>query len=108
MHEYAQGGHSGALATSKRIGSIFFWKGLEKDVRNYVKGCTICETCKYENVKTSGLLQPLPISDNIWSHVSMDFIEGLPKSQGREVIIVIMDRLSNYAHFLGLKHPYTA
>ena len=38
----------------------------------------------------------------------MDFIDGLPLSQGKTTIFVVMDRLSKYAHFVPISHPYTA
>jgi hypothetical protein len=38
----------------------------------------------------------------------MDFIEALPKSDGYSVILVVVDRLTKYAHFLPVKHPYIA
>jgi len=36
----------------------------------------------------------------------MDFIEGLPKSFCKAIIMVVVDRLSKYVNLLPLAHPY--
>jgi hypothetical protein len=61
-----------------------------------------------ETIKTLGLLQPLSIPSQHWEEVSMDFITGLPKYEGKSVITVIVDRLTKYAHFCALSHPFKA
>ena len=40
--------------------------------------------------------------------VSMYFIISLPKSEGKNVIMVVVDRLTKYAHFYALSHPFKA
>ena len=49
-----------------------------------------------------GLLQPLSLPNKVWDEVTMDFIEGLPRSDGYTVILVAVDSLSKYAYFIPL------
>ena len=70
--------------------------------------CFVCQQNKVETIKEPGLLQPLSIPSQRWEEVSIDFITGLPKSEGKSVIMVVVDRLSKYAHFCELSHPFKA
>ena len=55
----------------------------------------------------AGLLQPIPIPENVWANIAMDFIGDLPKAKGKDTILVVLDRMTKYAHFFALSHPYT-
>lgn len=38
----------------------------------------------------------------------MDFIEGLPHSEHKSTIFVVIDRLTKFGHFIPIHHPYLA
>jgi hypothetical protein len=77
-------------------------------MHEFVKGCSFCQRNKTEHHHPAGLLQPLAIPDVVWSDIAMDFVEGFPKVGGKSVILTVIDRLSKYAHFIALGHPYSA
>jgi len=108
LHNSGIGGHSGFQATYQRIKQLFAWPKLKNSVQQFVAACEVCQQAKTEHVKTPGLLQPLPVPTAAWSVVTMDFIEGLPNSSNKTVILVVIDKFSKYAHFIPMSHPFTA
>ena len=64
-----------------------------------VAECDNCQRHKGETTLLPSLLKPLPILTRIWTDISMDFIDGLPKFGGKTIILVVVDRLSKYSHF---------
>ena len=74
----------------------------------HVWECSICQQNKIENIHPAGLLQPLPIPEQKWESISMDFITGLPKVQGRDCLYVVVDRLTKFAHFFSISSDYSA
>jgi hypothetical protein len=108
FHDSPVGGHSGFPVTYRRVVSLFKWIGMKSVVREFVRNYHTCQQAKPERVLSPGLLQPLPIPSGPWEMATMDFIDGLPQSRQFNCILVVVDKLSKYAHFIPLTHPYTA
>lgn len=107
-HATPLGGHLGIAKTTHRLESNFFWKSLKGDVKRFIKECVTCQQNKNLHQRPSGLLQPLPISANVWEDLSMDFITHLPSSHGFTVILVVVDRYSKGIHLGALPTGFTA
>lgn len=108
LHSSAIGGHSGYEATYMRTKKLFAWPKMKQAIRDFVAQCSVCQQAKTERVHYPGLLVPLPVPEGAWQMVTLDFIEGLPRSNHSNCILVVVDKFSKYAHFLHLAHPYTA
>lgn len=42
LHDSSLGGHSGRDVTAARVKTLFFWKGMNKDIHTYVRECATC------------------------------------------------------------------
>ena len=93
-HDSPLGGHPGRDQTSMILSRRFFWPGLSQDVRQFLRNCDVCGRSTLWREKKRGFLKPLPVPDRPWAELSMDFITGLPPSNGATNILVITDRLT--------------
>lgn len=100
--------HSDAQRTGAFLWQRFWWRSLDEDIRSYDQACVTCSQHKNSRQAPTGLLQPLPVPSHPWSHISVNFITGLPCSRGNTVILTIVDRFTKMAHFVPLLKLPTA
>uniref|UniRef100_A0A3Q3ALY7 Gypsy retrotransposon integrase-like protein 1 n=1 Tax=Kryptolebias marmoratus TaxID=37003 RepID=A0A3Q3ALY7_KRYMA len=108
LHSQQFSCHPGINRMIKFTTRYFWWPNLVADVKEFVTACSTCAHFKSSNQPPAGLLQPLAIPSRPWSHISLDFVTGLPPSQGNTVILTIIDRFSKSAHFIPLPKLPTA
>jgi hypothetical protein len=75
---------------------------------HHIKECNTFQANKDEHTHPTGLIQPLPILKHKWESISMDFITGFPKAQGKDCIFMVVDRLTKFAHFFSIAIDYSA
>jgi len=101
-HNSNTAGHRGVTKTHIAVKQRFYWQHMKQDVYQYVTSCPTCVVSKYSSQHPIGLLQPIPLSDRRWQQITIDFIAGIPTTANYEydMIMVVVDRLSKYAHFI--------
>ena len=107
-HSSAYAMHPGSTKMYRTLKEYYWWSGMKREVVEYVSKCLVCQQVKAERQKPSGLLQPLPIPEWKWEHITMDFIFKLPPTtQRHDGIWVVVDRLTKSAHFLPIREKFS-
>uniref|UniRef100_A0A674MXQ5 Gypsy retrotransposon integrase-like protein 1 n=1 Tax=Takifugu rubripes TaxID=31033 RepID=A0A674MXQ5_TAKRU len=94
--------HPGVNRSLHFLRQRFWWPSMARDTKDYIAACPVCSRGKASHRPPAGLLQPLEIPRRPWSHIAVDFITGLPPSQGHEIVLTVVDRFSKSAHFIPL------
>ena len=69
-------------------------------VHRWVRNCDICRRSTPSREGYQGVLRPLTAPERAWSDISMDFITHLPESNGFDSVLVVVDRLTKFRHYI--------
>jgi hypothetical protein len=92
-HDLPTAGHPGRDETVRHVTNQYHWPGTHQWIESYIKGCA---TCQQNKNLTHRMHTPLyhitvPPEAQPFEQVAMDLITGLPKSEGYDAILTIVD-----------------
>jgi Integrase zinc binding domain/Integrase core domain len=101
VHDAPWAGHVGRERTRLALRTIYWWPGMDHDVRTYVQECDKCQRNKAHHQIKENFLVPLPVPERPWSTIGVDFITQLPVSEGMfDAIAVFTCHFSKMVHLV--------
>ncbi|XP_052173757.1 uncharacterized protein LOC127789046 [Diospyros lotus] len=99
-------GHFGEKKTLDVLHEHFFWPKMKRDVKRICDKCITCRKAK-SKVLPHGLYKPLPVPNEPWVDISMDFVLGLPRSRrGMDSIFVVVDSVHSFTEYSPFEIVY--
>jgi hypothetical protein len=80
---------------------MFASKGMKATTLAFDKACLVYRQTKPNRSRDPGLLALLPVPNGAWQVISMDFIEGLPRSGVANCILVVVDKFLKYHLYIS-------
>jgi len=94
-------GHFGGKNVLKILHEHFYWPSMKHDVQFVCDKCIPCKQAKSKGMP-HGFYTSLVVPNHPWIDISMDFVFGLPWSQGgKNNIFIVLDRFSKMVHFIA-------
>lgn len=104
-HDSPLSSHLGTFKTIKRVLQKYYWPGVARDVKEYVKNCSICLQSKPQSKQQYGKMGKMKISNRPWETISMDFMGPFPRStKGNEYLFVICDHFTKYCILVPMRN----
>ena len=77
-------------------------------IGKYSKTCDLCFQTMAQRQMLIGELHLLPIPEDHWDSISVDFMVELPDAHGFDTVVNVVDSSSKRAHFIGTNTTVTA
>jgi Integrase zinc binding domain len=101
--------HFGFDKSYESLHGSYYWPNMCWDLENaYIPSCTECQWNKNCTSEPTGPLHPLPVPDDWFDTIALDFIGPLPEEDGKDTILTMTDLLGADICIAGIHSTYTA
>lgn len=102
-------GHFGATKSYEALRDSFYWPNMRRDLEQaYIPGCVDCQKNKAPTSKPAGPLHSLPVPDDRFRDIALDFVGPLPEDEGFNYLLTITDRLGADIRLIPCRKDVTA
>nr|XP_041632108.1 uncharacterized protein LOC121502491 [Drosophila kikkawai] len=106
-HDALTAGHFGTRKTILRISQKYYWPGMFRDVKQYVRQCALCQKYKAEQKAQAGRMLTRQV-DEPFGIVCADFVGPLPRSKaGNTMLLVFFDSFTKWVELVPLRKATT-
>ena len=78
----------------------YLWLGVIRNIGQYVEGCDICQRIKNRTRVLVGKLKLSEVLEKPWTYLIVDFIMKSLLVAGKNVVLVVCNRLSKITYFV--------
>ena len=99
-HSSPAAGHPGRSRTLELLSRELYWPKMHQDIDRFIRNCHIFQRSKTSWHAPFGITQPLLIPHRTWEDISMDYVVGLPWSDGFNAVLVVVCQLTKMRHLI--------
>lgn len=104
---HEQCGHAGNYKLFGYLTKFFCWRYMRRDVKNFTRGCDLCQRVKYLNIRMEGSYEFVSATKPN-ELISIDFSGLLPQSTaGVKCILVVQEVFSKHVTLYPMKRATT-
>ena len=104
IHNQPAVGYPGTERTLEMARRHYYWPGIKEIIQQFIRNCHVCKQAKAARDIYHSLLQLLPMLEQAWMNITMDFVVGLLKYKAYEqiydAILIIINQLSKERHYI--------
>jgi hypothetical protein len=106
FHDSPEAGHLGVKKTLVRIKSRCYWNNMNKEIRQYIHTCEICQKVKPATHLPYGYMESAPPPSKVFDCIHIDFMGPFPTSSGGKLnkyLFVVIDELSKWVELFPIR-----